>query len=162
MTQNRSQAEAAESVRNVWRWHFKSRSFPFDKLWQTHQVVAAIPRINWTWRTEINLLRSCGALVPSQPWSPAGRACGWRRMISVNKERRSDLITHRVWRRLHTQGSLIICLPWVQHYPARTRSFSQCCLGRSLPLSHPFNHPYSLRLSSSSLFSNIPFTFPYK
>lgn len=88
----------------------------------------------------------------SHPYSRVGKPCCWKYMISLNKERSSDLINHSVWRRRRqrTPREVLLFLPLECAAPSREDAFvfavGLCCLGCSLPLSHPFNHPYSLRL----------------
>lgn len=46
----------------------------------------------------------------SHPSSRVGKPCCWKYMISLNKERSSDLINHSIWRR-STPKEVLLFLP---------------------------------------------------
>jgi len=48
------------------------------------------------------------SVLPSHPKSRVGKPCCWQYMISVNKERSSDLINHSIWQQSVPQESLLL------------------------------------------------------
>lgn len=114
MKQNRSKANMV-SLKHVWWWQLKSQPVSFDE--QTLTDISAYYRniadkLNLTDGNKFPMkLKSA---LPSHPHSLVGRPCCWLYMISVNKERSSDLINHSIWLQSTPKGSLIISLPRVR------------------------------------------------
>lgn len=154
------------SLKGVWWRQFKKSA---GSLWRARpdrriQARGQYRGRNWTWHMEINFQRNWGTLFPLLLRAMLGKPGCWQYMISLNKERSPDLINHCVGRRLRrrTPREVLLFLPLECTASSREDAFifavGLCCLRRSLPLSHPFNHRYSPRLP---IFLSYSLHFPF-